>query len=215
MERVAVGCKRACLNSCAGLSGNFKFFFLFGKCSTSTTLKCEQYKRTKVSMQVPPVKAVRMPRRTLVEAMPEHVKNRAPPAPEGAPPQGRQSWPGPLFTAACWKGMQRTSRSEQELYQRDEFDVSRSWNARQRVIIRVMASYVEKNKNYLVGIWRVSCLLRQMRQVHPGRKLIPARHDFLFKLIRSIGEPHARPQRKSGRREAGARGGGPARDRCH
>ena len=40
-----------------------------------------------------------MPKRTSFKAVPERVRNRVPPAPEGTPPQERQTGPGPPSAA--------------------------------------------------------------------------------------------------------------------
>ena len=88
-------------------------------------------------------------KRTPFKAVPENVRSRAPPAPEGAPLQSRQEWLGP--PSAPLPEVEGTPRSDHifhsttqvELrYQQDEFGASRSWSARKCVIIRGMGDYL-------------------------------------------------------------------------
>ena len=72
---------------------------------------------------------------TQVKAVPEVAKSRAPPVPEGAPPQNMQVWLGP--PSAPMPEVEGVPRSdhlqcEESGTQQDEFDANRSWNARER-----------------------------------------------------------------------------------
>ena len=93
------------------------------KRSANATLVCEQAKKARMSVEEPLVKAVRnrlTPQSAPCKAAAECVRNRAPPAPESAPPQERQMWAPP-------------PEVEQEDRQRrqDGIDANPPWDARE------------------------------------------------------------------------------------
>ena len=72
------------------------------KRGASGTLFSKHFKRATRSMEGPPVKAVRKairsrptPQSALFKAVPESVRNRAPPSPGGTPLQQTATWPSP------------------------------------------------------------------------------------------------------------------------
>ena len=85
------------LNRCASQTLSFS-----EKRSASGTEVCGQAKKARINVEEPPVKAVSEVVRTRpgaqsapCKAVLECVRNRAPPAPEGTPPQEKQTWLGP------------------------------------------------------------------------------------------------------------------------
>ena len=60
------------------------------KLGASVALLCEQYKKTKASMEAAPFQSV--PKRTPVKAVPGCLRNRAPPRSKGTPLQQAATW---------------------------------------------------------------------------------------------------------------------------
>ena len=102
-----------------------------------------------------------------------NVRSRAPPAPEGAPPQSKQEWPDHhRLPRRRWKAHREatTSYSAREvelMSQHDEFDASRSWSARERVPIRGMEDDLGKVRTswWRLRSWRPTCMARLTWQV--------------------------------------------------
>ena len=71
-----------------------KIFSSFSrKRDASVSLECEQRKKTKAGMEAAPFQSV--PKRTPVNAVPECLRDRAPPPPKGTLLQQRATWPLP------------------------------------------------------------------------------------------------------------------------
>ena len=69
-------------------------FSLSSKRDVGVALECEQYKNTKAGMEAAPFQSV--PKRTPVKAVPECLRNRAPPPPKGTLLKQKTTWSGPL-----------------------------------------------------------------------------------------------------------------------
>ena len=123
------------------------------KRGTRATVEYEQRNKAKTSMERPPVKAV-----------PECVRNRAPPPPEVTQLQERPTWHDPPSDPPPEVG--GTPRSDHTFHRTKEsdreFDANHSWNPRERVIIRGMEDFYERSGGssgvgYLLA-WQVSSM---------------------------------------------------------
>ena len=104
----------------------------------------EQHKMAKASMETTPVQSLSVPKRTPLKAVPETVRNMAPPALGGTPPQKRQTWPGPPSDHHLrWRDTPRSDHTFHSIRESDRvFDANPSWNPKERVIIRGMEDYL-------------------------------------------------------------------------
>ena len=118
-------------------------FSFSGKRCASVVLECE----AKMNIEGPPVKAVPEAVRNrpttqsaLFKAVPEWVRSRAPPPPEGTPLQQTATWPSPPTDLP---GEQEETEVE---------DANNPRNARERALIEKMESYLLESEELQVGI---------------------------------------------------------------
>ena len=108
------------------------------KRGASVAWEQEQYKRANTNMEATPFQSV--PKSTPVKAVPECLKNRAPPPPKGTPSQQEATWLGPPHDPP--PGL---AEGEPQRW-RVGADVNPpwQWNARDRVLIQSMEDYLKK-----------------------------------------------------------------------
>ena len=117
-------------------------------------------KKTKASMEAAPFQSVR--KRAPAKALPECLRNRAPPPPQGTPLQQKSDVAWPAVGPAARGGRKKLRSSRPSTVQKktdSKFDGNHAWNPRERVIIRVMEDYLGRSEEIPVEVEELEAYL--------------------------------------------------------